>query len=223
MQFPMEQFSEIGCSFHVLSQVLICQTCEYGLHIGTDNSALANHFRTYHASDQAFLSTVAAIVNRLGLRVSDPVPNPPPFQPPVPYLKIVYGWYCRRPLLSPSETGQQNCLCTYLTRSTNKFMRHQRSSHAKNKESDFRCQKVLMQSFFQNRYQSWFPVSDISLFDHRPIISRRPAWHHLLEDTIQLPRYRQNVHNRPEPEIASDYNSFIRATTNAEMALLEER
>ena len=180
----MERIPEIGCTFHTRSRVLICESCRYGLHTGNDNMAPVNHFKTYHNAGIESLGIMKAIFAKLNTACGNDIQLPNPFEPPIPYLKIEYGWYCRRPCSTMTGVSTQSVQCQYLSHSTDHFLRHQNKLHRNNNPADFLCQKVLMQSFFPNTYKHWFPVSDLTVYDHRPLYTQRPAWGIPIEKTI---------------------------------------
>lgn len=180
----MENLPTIGCSFHQYSHVLICQSCRYGLHIRDHLPSPANHFVYYHDADNAFLNMLDKICIELNPANSNNVQHPPPFQSPIPDLEVHLGWYCRRPIISSNSGNTIQHQCQYLSISTDHFLRHQTEINRQNDKRDFVCQKVLMQTLFPNPHQHWFPVADLSIFDHRPQYTQRPAWRTPLVDTI---------------------------------------
>ena len=181
----MDSYPTIGCSFYRYSRVLICQSCRYGLHIRDHLRSPVNHFIYYHNADQHFLNMVEEICMELNPANSNNIQQPPPFQPRIPDLELQLGWYCRRPVIANvcGNTIQQQC--QYLSISTDHFLRHQTEIHSQNDKRDFVCQKVLMQTLFPNPHQHWFPVTDLEIFDHRPLYTQRPAWRTPLVDTIE--------------------------------------
>jgi len=178
----------------------------------------SEHFRIYHHADQDFLKVLKKVFVRLNTAHVHEVLNPDSFQLPINYLDIHYGWYCRRPLLCGKQSLRGFCQCEYLSQSTDHFMRHQNEVHRMNKPEDFLCQKVLMQSFFPNRYKRWFPVVDLTLFDHRPQFTRRPAWGIPILQTLDIPRD-SNDQSKVDGRIAnincqSDYRRVVDVVNN---------
>jgi len=180
----MEEIAEIGCSLHCKSNILICKTCGYGLHTDDRHQPPESHFRTYHDADAEFVRLLKKVFVRVGPRFSEKPYKPSPFEAPIPGLAVYHGWYCRRPLQEGSRGESGAPICTYLSQSSDHFLRHQKRIHSGNVATDFACQKVLMQSFFQNTYRDWFPVADLDTFDHRVIHRRPPAWRSSIGSTI---------------------------------------
>jgi len=181
----MEIIPEIGCTFHLACKVLICQSCCYGLHPEKNNTPPLNHFKCFHDTDRSFIQTVQKTYQRFYPTPPESIKNPAAFGPPIPDLDINYAWYCRRRIPFSESLPIEEATCDFISRSTNHFMRHQTACHPNNNNDDFLCQKVLVQTFFPNKYQSLFPVSDLTVFDHRPLIKTRPHWRVPIEKTIE--------------------------------------
>jgi len=214
----VERVHEIGCSFHHVSRVLICQTCQYGLHTGPNNTAPLNHFKTYHTVRKDFLDKVKEIFATLNTANPNNILLPTPFDPAIPDLRLYHGWYCRRPLVSTSGGTTELSQCRYLSHSTAHFMRHQNAYHRNNNPADFLCQKVLMQSFFPNTYKRWFPVADVSVFNHRQLYTQRPAWRIPIEQTISqnLPQNRGNHAIQSREQFSPSVSDAVNSTNSIE-------
>lgn len=211
------ELPEIGCSFHTYSKVLICKTCRYGLYTGPRNTTPYNHFRYSHQADAVFRASLKNVFQTLGTSHYNQLRNPPPFGPPIPDLDVYYAWYCRRPIKISGmlESTMDESICQYLSRSTDHFLRHQNEVHNNNDERDFVCQKVLVQSFFRNRYQQWFPVAHLPLFDHRQLHTQQPAWRIPIEKTIE------NVGRDKGPASANTAVSPVRSDSTASIEFIE--